>query len=523
MICNGNSLKKWHLDALTQIEHDHEIVLMVAHGEISPSRKAFKHAAYYALNIVSMRSEETKTRSFPNDTIKANARIDFTVSYDGNWAVLPPEAMDFAISQNLDCIIKFSLGLLRIPPANKMPVPILSFHHGDPRSFRGRPAGFYEISSGTAHMGQIVQILSNKLDAGEILATAQSPVYFYSYKKTLKEAYQLSPYLLPKAIEAFQGGHRIDWSPVGKNYRLPGNWQVAKTILKLEMEKLKRLIYGAFYEKKWHVSTAHRTFDHSNITCQIGTKGSWQDLPIPAGYTFIADPFFYYDRSIIVEALNRVSGQGELVIIGDSETTTLTHESGGHLSYPSIVEQAGERLLLPETAQWCSPHLFAIDGDRLVKRLEIDINAERLLDPTFFEHREHMYIFGNEAAEGPKILRLWVAKEIGQRFKEHPSSPIRISIRGSRMGGQVLRQGDEIIRIGQDQTRSYGDGVILYRIDELSPQNYVESEIQAFSFEDVEGPHTLNFSATQIVFDWYVDRFDWLAGVRRISARLRSK
>ena len=36
------------------------------------------------------------------------------------------------------------MNLLKINNDNKH-LHILSFHHGDPRKYRGRPAGFYEI------------------------------------------------------------------------------------------------------------------------------------------------------------------------------------------------------------------------------------------------------------------------------------------------------------------------------------------------------------------------------------------
>ena len=40
----------------------------------------------------------------------------------------------------------------------------MSFHHGDPRKYRGRPSGFYEIANKEKIQGQVVQILTPKLD-----------------------------------------------------------------------------------------------------------------------------------------------------------------------------------------------------------------------------------------------------------------------------------------------------------------------------------------------------------------------
>jgi hypothetical protein len=81
--------------------------------------------------------------------------------------------LDVLRNDEVAAIIKFGMGLLRIPSSEQLSVPILSYHHGDPAEFRGRPAGFYEMLAGRSVMGQVVQRLSNDLDAGDIVASAR--------------------------------------------------------------------------------------------------------------------------------------------------------------------------------------------------------------------------------------------------------------------------------------------------------------------------------------------------------------
>ena len=102
-------------------------------------------------------------------------------------------------------------------------VPILSHHHGDPSKFRGRPAGFYEIFKRHNCLGQMVQIISNDLDAGKILAYGETNIYSWSYKKTLKEAYDVSPIIFEKALFNFKKNFYIRKKPKGKIYKLPSN------------------------------------------------------------------------------------------------------------------------------------------------------------------------------------------------------------------------------------------------------------------------------------------------------------
>lgn len=100
----------------------------------------------------------------------------------GNWAPPPQAALDWLMANRIDAVVKFGLNLLTVPDREALAVPILSYHQSDPRSFRGRPAGFYEVAQGEPFVGQV---LSNKLDNGEVLAFAQSRVWPHSYRRTL--------------------------------------------------------------------------------------------------------------------------------------------------------------------------------------------------------------------------------------------------------------------------------------------------------------------------------------------------
>ena len=72
-------------------------------------------------------------------------------------------------------------------------IPIISNHHGDPSKFRGRPGGFYYLFKGEKRLGQIVQLISNKLDSGKILYYGETQISPWSYKKTMNDSYKISP------------------------------------------------------------------------------------------------------------------------------------------------------------------------------------------------------------------------------------------------------------------------------------------------------------------------------------------
>jgi hypothetical protein len=154
--------------------------------------------------------------------------------------------------------------------------------------------------------------------------------------------------------------------------------------------------------------------------------------------------------------------------------------------------------------------------------LDIEGGA-RITDPTLLSHDGRLYLFGNRNDLGSNALFLWSAERLDAPFRLHPLSPIRVTPRGSRMAGGLVRSGDRLIRFGQDFTTGYGVGIFAFAVEALSATDYRERMIGELRFADRRGPHTLNFRDGQVAFDWYRDRFDPLAGVRRLRARNRAR
>jgi len=414
------------------------------------------------------------------------------------------------------------MGLLRVPPAERIGCQILSYHHGDPRRFRGRPAGFYELLSGESQIGQVVQILSNALDAGKVVAYAETKAYPHSYRKTLVEAFRRSPLLLRTAIDNALAARTLPFEPEGRNFRLPSNALVARFCAGIAGKKVGRAAYGGLFEKSWKVACAAVDLDWTpESQAGLPEKSRWRTFPLPTQYRFLADPFFEAAGSVLGEAMRR-DGRGEIARLHDNGAMPLPI-GGGHLSYPATVQVDGRSFMIPEMAEWSAPHLFEFDGEEVVDRGELDIDGRpRLLDPTAYAAEDAVFLFANRLDEGEGVLRLWVGESIDGRFAEHPSSPVRISPAGSRMGGSIVRRGKQLFRFGQDLRGRYGDGLIAFRVEEISPTVYRETQAGELRLANHRGPHTLNFDNDTALFDYYEERLSPLAGVRRLRQRLRA-
>ena len=288
-----------------------------------------------------------------------------------------------------------------------------------------------------------------------------------------------------------------------------------------------RLAYGAMLEKAWRVSTA--SLQGAGLTefldgALFPSPRSWRNVPVPSRYSFYADPFYFRSSGgIVVEALNRRSGLGEIVLLANGEHRSLIREHDHHLSYPATATVGGREVLVPETARWSPPRVYAVQhgGVRLIDTLRIHGDA-RVTDPSLLERDARVYLFGNTPQIGSNVLQLWLSYSLEHEFALHPASPIRIGPEGSRMGGSLIEAEGRLFRLGQDSSRGYGDGLIIFEITQLTPDDYAECRIGTVRFQDRKGPHTLNVHNRKIVFDWYRDRFTLMAGIRRLLGRRNS-
>ncbi len=524
VIVDEGRLAKFASDAIARIGDCDEISVFSC-TNTHFKRRPVKHGAYYLLNMFSVRNPQTRAVDIGACGKRIAETIEFETHYDGAWQSLPDPIVERLATGGFDVILKFGIGLMRVPEAERLPVPILSFHHGDPEHFRGRPAGFYEMLHGSPVMGQIVQRISNKLDAGKIVAFAETKVLPHSYRATLVEAYRHSPLLIDAAIRNTRAGVDLDKPPTGRNYRLPGNATVLRLVLKMAGRYVRRLFYGALFEKKWNVSVAPAPSPEAIVdAAAFPAPAQWDTVRTAKAYTFYADPFFLPHRSgLLVEALNARTGLGEILLVDEGRHLPLLH-GRGHSSYPMTIALDDQEIVLAETVAWAPLHGHLIDDGKLLPLPPLDIEGDpRITDPTLIAHEGRLYLFGNRNDIGSNALFLWSAERLDAPFRLHPLCPIRVTPRGSRMAGALVRSGDRLIRFGQDFTTGYGAGIFAFEIETLTASDYRERMIGELRFADRRGPHTLNFRDGQVAFDWYRDRLSPLAGLRRLKARARAR
>lgn len=518
LLVDNLQLNRWQLDALDAARKSIDIVLVLNCQNTTNKRNYIKNFLYYALNSVTLKNYLTKRQSLNIPKVEI---VNFQSIYEGAWQSLPEKIYEKLENRSIDVVIKFGMSLLRLDEQRNQP-PILSYHHGNPSKYRGRPAGFYELLNKEKTTGIIVQSLSNKLDAGKIYAYAESKVVNYSYKKTALNFYSNSAPLLNKAIVNLSSKSTVDINVEGKNYKLPSNAIVINFLILLFFNALKKIVYGLFFEKKWKTATTQNSLNLSQV--EEMSSRLFNEVPIDKRYNFYADPFFSEDgKKIRLEALDIRTGLGDILEI---ETKDYSNQkvllSGGHFSYPCSFLHKGKEYLLPEVASHSAQYFIEINKIH-EKHYLMGLEDKRIVDATLHQQNGKFYLFFGENKSGHTILNLWIADTPFDEFKPHPMNPIVVSPSVARMGGKLLTHQGKTIRFGQNNSGEYGESISIMQITDLSDEVYNEVEIGKLKIDCFNGPHCIAFNPdmSEILVDFYSDKFSFFAGVRRIKSRLQ--
>jgi hypothetical protein len=514
LIVDNLSISNWQNSALGFASDSLNIKLILNCTNTNLQRFYSRHFAYYVLNILSLKNKQT--RRVPCDIQNAEV-INFESGYEGSWQTVPVVVARIVKSKDIKLVIKFGMSLLKIDDSIS-DLDILSFHHGDPEHYRGRPAGFYEVYNNDKAVGVVVQKLSNKLDAGKIFVRVYSKAYHHSYKRTAEHFFFLSKFLLRKAIENYSTDQMLTVTNLGSNYTLPSNAIVVRFIFKLFYRKMLRLFYGLLYEKRWEIVLLRIGELRNNVVLSVA-KGV---TPlVQSRYRFYADPFFSAaGDKIRVEALNARSGLGEIIALQTNNFCIVqTLMKGGHYSYPFSFKNDDREYICPEVASHSPPYLLPEPFEDKAKEGLKGLENIRALDGTIVRHDNVYYFFCGLRHSSEDCLYLFFSDQLQGPYRPHPQNPIVIDPSCARMGGKILRREEKMYRVGQNNCYGYGSGLTVSEIECLSKEHYSEKKVASISFIDALGPHTLDVFDNLAVLDFYKNQFSFGAAYRRIAVK----
>ena len=441
---------------------------------------------------------------------------------------VPPEAIDAIRLKELDVILRFGFNILRGDILTCAKYGIWSYHHGDNDYYRGGPPYFWEVYENNSISGVILQVLTEELDAGQVLckslfATASG----ISVLRNRYAPYWGSTYLV---IQKLYELHQYGWGQVqsrvvksqpyvGKRaiYRRPTNWEVCRWFIPALIKKALRRVVREETVSHWRIALRigkRRVFGLDRNADMDGFVW-WES---PQGH-FYADPFlhgqdgknwlffedFRYAENRAVICCSEVKADGS---IGEPEVCL---DRNYHLSYPSVFRYEGETYMVPETQRNRTIELFRATSFPLQWELDRtllgDIDA---VDVTFWAENGLCWWFVTalETRGESGSLLLFYSHGIAGEWVYHPSNPISTDIRNLRSAGMPFRHDGKLIRLSQDCSHCYGYSFSFSEILTLTTDKYEERTLTTVDPSwslNLTGTHTYNRCGDIEVVDGSID------------------
>ena len=433
------------------------------------------------------------------------------------------ESYDLDVLINL-CFIGLQGEILDLPKCG-----IWSYCHSDRSINRGGPPGAWEVFKGQDLIGVMLEILSDKIDAGKILAKSYSATEKLSINRSNSESYWKGLSLLPRKLDEL---HRLGKEEFLKKVEtenshpeffdkqlvgLPTNKEVLATFWKIFSNKILFTIRRFFYFDQWIMLYKFEKKNNWATSFQEFTR------LIPPKDRFWADPFVmekdnsYY---IFFEELIYKENVGKIAVLkidehGNYDKPKIIIDKDYHLSYPFLIEEGSDLYMIPESSGNKTIELYkCIDFPlkwELHKVLMSNVNA---VDTTIFKHDDKYWLFcnitENEGASSLDELFLFYSDDlISDEWISHPNNPIISDVSQSRPAGNIFKSNGKIFRPSQNSAKGYGHGMKINEIIELSTTSYKEETVQSIYPDwekDLIATHTLNHSKKLTVTDAMIIR-----------------
>ena len=255
-------------------------------------------------------------------------------------------------------------------------------------------------------------------------------------------------------------------------------------------------------------------------TLRAGLEGRIVWLPARPGH-YAADPFALERDGVLhifYEDFDWAHGTGRIEMIalapdGSFSEPEVVLDPGFHVSYPFIIEDGGEVYMLPEASasgELVLYRMVSVPGRfEPIATLLSDLPA---VDASIVRHGDRWWMFACRADRGVNHdLFIWHAPDILGPWDAHAGNPVKTDARSARPGGTPFVVDGALYRPSQDDSRIYGGGLVINRIDTLTPTAFEERPVRALRPSPgtpyPHGLHTLSAAGRRTLIDGNIRRF----------------
>lgn len=395
-----------------------------------------------------------------------------------------------------DFILRFGFGILQGEVLHAARFGIWSFHHGDPAFVRGVPPGFWEIAEGVPVTGVILQRLSEKLDAGQILHRGYFRTVAQSYAMSLHNVLMGAAHFPARVCADLIASGKLPEVPEtapGPVRRAPENRQMMRFGLVSLRNRLGNFIRYRLHRQQWNVAVVDAPIEVvaglAGVARQADALRSAQWMP-ETPQQFRADPFAVTtetspDRAeILFEQFDWRTGLGAIASCAWQPETGFTAPvtvlgDASHYSYPFAFDSDGEPMVLPENAMAGSAKLYAFKRNPgPVLGCSILLIDQPLIDSTILEHDGRYWLFATvDRRSTNSELCLFHASDPHGPWEAHRLNPVKTDVRSARPAGTPFVHAGALYRPAQDCSVSYGGRTVICRIDRLDTDGFAETPV----------------------------------------------
>jgi len=431
---------------------------------------------------------------------------------------------------DIDILIRFGFQILRGEILSSAKYGIWSYHHGDNNLNRGGPAGFWESMESWPEVGTILQILTEDLDNGKILARSFSCTNKISIQDNRSNYFWKSLTFMPKKIkELYSIGEKEFFEQVSYDNRHPLLYSERLYVKPSNLE-YSRLIFRKFFEKAVLIFNNKIYFNQWILMFHLKDSPSsslWRYKKIiPPKDRFWADPHILFKDDkyyIFIEEFMYATNKGHISLMvmdesGNYENPIPILETPYHLSYPFVFEYQQDYYMIPESGANKTVDLYKCVEFPLKweyqKTLIKDIEA---FDATVFYHHKKWWMFANvvevEGASSWDELHLFSADDpTSDEWRPHPKNPIVSDCKTARPAGKIFSHNGLLYRPSQNCSVHYGYGFNINEIIVLDGENYSENLVSAVKpnwDKKICKTHTFNRVGSLHIIDASYTRYRW--------------
>lgn len=412
-------------------------------------------------------------------------------------------------SHRPDFILRYGFNIIRGEVLQAARYGVWSYHHGDERTFRGGPTGFWEIYRNSLTNGVVLQQLNDLVDAGVILSRREYQTVSHAYAEHLEKLLgqntdmplEVCKKIMQNDDSVFRQQHSATQAPIN---RVPRNGQMLIFLLKLVANRVRFHYRRIFRQEQWLIGVGKITppLTHPDELTKATKQPRW--LPLRSAGRYAADPFLFRtgeQTCLVYEHYDYRQRRGRIDLAElDNQLQVMQTrpllESETHLAYPYIFEHDGAIYMAPESADENCLRLYQWQPKEKQFTLLSTLLQVPAVDASLVYHARRWWIFcGLKGALPNEKLHIYFSDSLTGPYQAHTLNPVKVTPAGARMAGSFIRTPEALYRPGQYSCRWYGEKTVYWKIITLTPEAFAEEEALSVSpapgWPFADGVHTL--------------------------------